>query len=50
MCGYDPLYWYEWEIDRQALANDHGFDTYEEYINWLDDNKTDSDFESRNDR
>lgn len=50
MCGYDPFYWYDWELDRQAIAQQHGFDTYEEYYNWLEDNKANDDFESRGDR
>lgn len=31
MCGYDPFYWYDWELERQAKAYQAGYDTYEEY-------------------
>lgn len=33
MCGYDPLYWYEWELDRQYEAFQAGYDSYEDYYN-----------------
>ena len=33
MCGYDPFYWYDWELDRQYEAFEHGFDNYEDYYN-----------------
>lgn len=50
MCGYDPFWFYDWLLDRQAEANEHGFETYEDYYNWLEDNKANDDFESRGNR
>ena len=35
MCGYDPFYWYDWELDRQYEAFEHGFDNYEDYYNYI---------------
>lgn len=32
MCGFDPFYWYEQELDRQYIAEQHGYNSYEEYI------------------
>lgn len=31
MYPHDALYWYELELDRDAEARDHGFDSWEEY-------------------
>lgn len=42
MCGYDPFYWYETELDRDYIAWINGFDNYEEYYNSMKD-----DFENR---
>lgn len=28
---HDALYWYELELDREAEAQDNGFDSWEEY-------------------
>lgn len=45
MCGYDPFYWYDWQLDRQAEAYEHGFETYEEYYNSIQDDKDNEDYE-----
>lgn len=37
MCGYDPFYWYELELDRQYIAEQNGYDNYEDYITDLKD-------------
>lgn len=32
MCGYDNgLSWYELDLERSFIAQEHGFETYEEY-------------------
>lgn len=31
MCGYDPFRWYDEELDREYEAYEHGYDSYEEY-------------------
>lgn len=49
MCGYDPLEWYEKELDNQYLAQQAGFDSYEEYCEFLEDKKHD-DFDSYDER
>lgn len=45
MCGYDPFYWYEKELDEQYLAYENGFESVEDYLNSLDDNKTNDDYD-----
>lgn len=45
MCGYDPFYWYEKELDEQYTAFEAGFNSVEEYKNYLDDCKTEDDYE-----
>nr|DAL34601.1 MAG TPA_asm: hypothetical protein [Caudoviricetes sp.] len=47
MCGYDPFYWYEKELDEQYLAYENGFESVEDYKNSLDDDKTNDDYDSK---
>lgn len=47
MCGYDPLYWYEKDLDEQYLAYENGFESVEDYKNSLDDDKTNDDYDSK---
>lgn len=49
MCGYDPFEQYEQELDREYLAFEHGFESYEDYKNYLDDNKANDDYDSISD-
>lgn len=37
MCGYDPFRWYEEELDREHEAYMNGFDSYEEYIESIEE-------------
>ena len=44
MCGYDPFYWYDWELDREC-AERFGFDNLQDYYEWSFNNdrlKTDN--------
>lgn len=44
MCGYDPFYWYDWELDREC-AERFGFDNLKDYYEWSFNNdrlKTDN--------
>lgn len=49
MCGYDPFYWYEKELDEQYLAYENGFDSVEEYQESLNDNKMNDDYDRYSD-
>lgn len=49
MCGYDPFEQYEQQLDREYLAFEHGFESYEDYQNYLDDNKANDDYDSISD-
>lgn len=37
----NPFYFAEMRLEQQAEANEHGFDTWEEYIQDLEDTKGD---------
>ena len=45
MCGYDPFYWYEKDLDEQYLAYENGIDSVEEYQESLNDNKMNDDYD-----
>lgn len=46
MCGYDPLYYYEKALDEAYLAQQYGFDTYEEYYEAMKDQEGDRIYDS----
>lgn len=38
MCGYDNgLSWYELDLERQYIAEQNGYDSYEEYLEAMQD-------------
>lgn len=37
MVPYDALYYYELQLEQAAEAHEHGFETYEEYIESVKD-------------
>jgi c-di-AMP phosphodiesterase-like protein len=39
MCGYDPFYWYEKQLDEEAEMTELGFDNYDDYLDYLQDEK-----------
>lgn len=45
MCGYDPFYNYELELDKQYAAYEHGFNSVEEYDSYLEDSRTNEEYE-----
>lgn len=45
MCGYDPFYWYELQLDREYEAFQAGFDNYEDYYTAIEDVKGNDDFD-----
>lgn len=45
MYGYDPFYWYEWELDRQYIAELNGYDNYDDYYNAMKEAKENQDFD-----
>jgi len=47
MCGYDPFYWYEQELDREHIAYMHGYDNYEDYYNNKQDFKENQAYNER---
>lgn len=38
MCGYEPFYWYDWQLDKEC-ANDMGFDTLQELYEFMSKEK-----------
>lgn len=50
MCGYDPFYWYEYELDMAHRMNELGVDSLDEYWAVMEELKNDTqiqDYESR---
>lgn len=50
MCGYDPFYWYEKELDRDHIAWQNGFDNYEDYYVEMQDHKENLAYDERMDK
>lgn len=49
MCGYDPFYWYERELDTAYAMEQAVFDNLNDYYDYLEDLKNDTqtqDYES----
>ena len=41
MCGYDPFWIYDWQLDTAYEMDKLGFDNYSDYMEYLDNLGTD---------